>query len=456
MNRLKNFPKLIASGVAFIICFYSCRKSESLQAVSAKQSQIKASNTEPNIVFILLDDVGFEVPTCYGGQSYETPHIDELAREGMLFTQCFGSPLCSPSRFMLLTGKYNFRNYTEWGVMNPNEKTIATLLRDAGYNTYVAGKWQLDGGDASIHSLGFNDYCVWLPFNGVAAGAHYKNPQIYENGANLSDAQTRGKFGDDIFTNRILRFIDSNATKKFFIYDAITLSHSPFVPTPDDPEFLTWNFNDGSDTSFFPSMIKYMDKKVGQIINHLKDLGLYDNTLIVLAGDNGTSQYIESYNKGKLMKGGKGETNIFGTRLPFIVSYPNHVSPGQTNANLVDFTDLLPTLADAAGIAIPKDYGTIDGKSFYPQLLGDFSKPRTWVFNHFQPSHDDEKALNSSLLQTKVVRWANTNQYKLYDSTHYFYNISKDPYERKPLTNLTSRQKQIKDNLQAVIDRMHN
>lgn len=318
--------KFYTAVAAVFICslvIYSCSKIDSFHPVTSSNLVSHANTSSgPNIVFILLDDVGFEVPTCYGGQSYETPYMDRMAQEGMRFTQFYGSPLCSPSRFMLLTGKYNFRNYTIWGEMNPDEKTLATLLKDAGYATYVAGKWQLDGGDSSIHSLGFDDYSVWLPFADVSPGPHYKSPKIYEKGNYLSSEETRDKFGDDIFTNRILSFIDSNKTNKFFVYFPITLSHSPFVPTPDDPEFKTWGLNNGSDTSFFSSMVKYMDKKIGEIIDHLKQLGLYDNTIVMVAGDNGTSGYIYSTYQGSIIKGGKGRTNIYGTKLPLLITLP--------------------------------------------------------------------------------------------------------------------------------------
>ncbi|HEX5151338.1 MAG TPA: sulfatase-like hydrolase/transferase, partial [Parafilimonas sp.] len=106
----------------------------------------KAQNQKPNIILILADDIGYKSLTCNGGNLYSTPNIDKLAKQGMRFTQCHASPSCSPSRHLLLTGKYNFRNYIEWGKMDPNEKTIGNMLKDAGYKTGFFGKDQLDGG----------------------------------------------------------------------------------------------------------------------------------------------------------------------------------------------------------------------------------------------------------------------------------------------------------------------
>src|SRR5678815_3439753 len=124
----------------------------------------KAQNQKPNIILILADDVGYKSLTCNGGNLYSTPNIDALAKNGMRFTQCHASSGCCPSRFMLLTGKYNFRNYTEWGVMDRNQKTIAKMLKDAGYKAGYYGKWQLDGGDVSVHSFGFDNYAIHEPY----------------------------------------------------------------------------------------------------------------------------------------------------------------------------------------------------------------------------------------------------------------------------------------------------
>ena len=113
---------------------------------------------------IVSDDIGYEIPTADGGRSYSTPNIDKIAKGGIRFTQVRAAPLCSPSRFMLFTGKYNFRNYGIWGIMDTTQRTIGNMLQDAGYTTCYAGKWQLDGGDNSIRKFGFDKYSVWLPF----------------------------------------------------------------------------------------------------------------------------------------------------------------------------------------------------------------------------------------------------------------------------------------------------
>lgn len=144
----------------------SCKKNfEPTSAEIANTDILSQAVTRPNIVLILGDDIGYEIPTVNGGQSYATPNIDLMARAGMRFTQCYASPLCSPSRFMFLTGKYNFRNYTTWGIMDQSQRTFANMLSDAGYDTYVAGKWQVDGDDQSVRTFGFNQsYTIFEQF----------------------------------------------------------------------------------------------------------------------------------------------------------------------------------------------------------------------------------------------------------------------------------------------------
>lgn len=150
--------------------------------------KINAQTQRPNVIFILGDDIGYNTLGVNGGKSYSTPNLDSMAHNGMNFTQCHASPLCSPSRFMLLTGKYNFRNYTKWGVMDTSQRTIGNMFHDAGYKTACFGKWQFDGGDESIHKFGFDSYSVWNAFNDYN-GSRYKNPYLYTNNALLQIIQ---------------------------------------------------------------------------------------------------------------------------------------------------------------------------------------------------------------------------------------------------------------------------
>src|SRR5215831_11039209 len=205
-NEQRRILLRIAIFLAMIIPCNACQKTSFTEvSTSGYKTNALTVSQKPNIVLILADDIGYEVPTYTGGQSYRTPKIDQFASGNMQFTQCQAAPNCYPTRVMLMTGKYNFRNYSKWGVLDTSQYTIANLLHDAGYATCVAGKWQLDGGDASIRKFGFDKYQVFLPYTPeTIAGENaqnwyrYKDPHIYEKGAFLPDSLTNGKYADDM------------------------------------------------------------------------------------------------------------------------------------------------------------------------------------------------------------------------------------------------------------------
>ena len=166
----------------------------------------------------MSDDLGYEVIGANGGTSYETPRLDKMAEEGMRFENAHVMPLCTPTRISLMTGKYNFRNYIGFGLIAPDEITFGHLMSDAGYNTCIAGKWQLYSYNPpdevpemrnkgqKIENAGFNEFCVWHPHQTEEKGSRYKNPIIYEYGQFRGD--TAGKYGEDIFCDYIIDFID--------------------------------------------------------------------------------------------------------------------------------------------------------------------------------------------------------------------------------------------------------
>ena len=453
--NLTCFPIKAIMAIAGFLTIQSCKKvSEKALSNNALSStniaEASAANGKPNIILILADDIGYGIPTVNGGETYQTPNIDRLASAGMRFTQVYGSPLCSPSRTMFMTGKYNFRNYQDWGVLDLNEQMMSNVLQDAGYKTYVAGKWAFDGGDISVKAHGFDDYSIWSPFVGDN-GSHYKTPRIYENGANLPNSVVNNKYGDDIFTDRVLSFIKQNRNENFFVYFPITLCHSPYSPTPDDPQYASWNPKAPSDTTYFPSMVKYMDKKIGMITGSLRAWRLFNNTILMFAGDNGTPHGIWFTQDGVYQEGSKSSTNTYGTHVPLIVTWPaGGVSGGQVNNNLVDFTDFTATVLEAAGTNAPADYGTIDGVSFLNQLKGLPNTPRDWVFCHYKPDTDGQNG-------NVVRRWINNTQYKLYDSTGRFYNIVLDPEEKKPIkkNKMTAEEKALQAEFQSIMNTLH-
>ena len=351
---------------------------------------------------------------------------------------------------MLLTGKYNFRNYTEWGVMDKNERTVSDLLKEAGYKTYVGGKWQFDGGDKSIHALGFDEYIVYLPFargSSEEDGSRYKNPHLYVNGNFLADSLTLNKYGDDIVCDSIIEFMARNADggQSFFVYYPMMLCHAPFSPTPEDVEFSTWDPTvNKSNAKYFPSMVKYMDKKIGQLVHAVDSLGIAQNTVILYIGDNGTPEHISSIFNGYEITGGKGMTTEYGTHVPMFVYESGFITPG-INDDLIDFTDFLPTIAGIANVGIPNNFKTIDGVSFYPRLIGQAGEPRSSIYCYYAPQADDVP-----------VEWAQDLNFKYYGDGR-FYNIVSDILEQNsiPDSSLATDEIVVKQQLFEVIDGMH-
>jgi arylsulfatase A len=437
----KHFFLLLAS--AFL--FAGCEKDFKAKDLNAASDYVSddARSSKPNIILILADDVGYEIPTYTGGQSYKTPNLDKLSKAGMQFTQCYSSPMCSPSRVMLLTGKYNFRNYTGWGALALDQRTFGNMLKTAGYNTYIAGKWQLDNGDIGVQTFGFDKSIIFEPFEDIKNNhdespltkGRYKSPELYVNGTYLNPSSVIGKYCDDILVDSITSYAaQSKAQRKpFFIYYPMSLAHDPFSPTPDDPEYASWDPTlDISDTSFFPSMIKYMDKKIGQVINRFDSMNLTKNTIFLFIGDNGTPHFIYSQYKGQTIQGGKKQTNVWGTHVPMLVYWKGKIAPGSVNNNLVDFTDFLSSLADIANTPKPTTYGQLDGVSFYPSLSSPTTHIRDWVFCHYDNDRHSDQPL---------YRFANNATYKLYDSSGYFYNMVTDPDEEHniPVGSMTPR-----------------
>ncbi|XAM00747.1 sulfatase-like hydrolase/transferase [Phycisphaeraceae bacterium D3-23] len=387
------------------------------------------TDPRPNVLFIMADDMGYECLGANGGTSYDTPRLDALAANGLRFTNAHAQPICTPSRVQLMTGIYNNRNYLRFGQLDPEANTFAHLFRDAGYATVIAGKWQLGGGLGAPDHFGFDEYCLWqLTRAGPGKIApRYPNPGLEVNGEVVD--YTGGTYGPDIVSDYLCGFFERHTDQPFFAYYPMILPHFPFQPTPDsdawDPtesrEYPRREWRD----AWFADMVAYTDHVVGKLVDQLDELGLLENTIIVFVGDNGTYFNLTSQLNGRDVVGGKGKTIDTGTHVPLVVHWPAAVEPGRVSESLVDLSDFLPTLADAAGIDVPAGW-EVNGISFAEELRGGAPSSRTYIYCWYQRNGVRETA-------SQHVR---TAQLKLYADGRLF-NTLEDPDETTPIGTAT-------------------
>lgn len=334
---------------------------------------LSAEDKRPNIVVIMADDIGYECLSCYGSKMYETPNIDKLVSSGIRFNHAHSQPICTPSRVQIMTGIYNNRNYIEFGLLDPNAVTFGNVLRDAGYTTCVAGKWQLKGGFAGVKNFGFDRHCLWQL---TRRPSRYPNPGLEIDGEERDFKS--GEFGPDVVTDYICRFMEEQKSEEapFLVYYPMIAPHWPFVPTPDHPDWDPEMWRDRDDEpggyrsqKYWDAMVRHTDKMVGKVVDKLDALGIRDNTLVIWTGDNGTYTGITSKFNGTDYKGGKGSPKDNGTHVGFTASWPAKIEPNQVADNLVDLSDVFPTLLDVAGVQPPENL-SIDGVSLVPLFEG--------------------------------------------------------------------------------------
>ncbi|MHC4618953.1 MAG: sulfatase-like hydrolase/transferase [Planctomycetota bacterium] len=403
------------------------------------------SKKKPNIVFIMADDVGREVLGCYGGTSYNTPNLDKLAATGIRFTHCYSSPVCAPSRVKIMTGRYNFRNYVKWGHIPPTEITFGHVLKDAGYATALAGKWQMCLQKRDPHhvtKMGFEQNCVF----GWHEGPRYYGPLIYQNGVLRQESED--KYGPDIFCRFLIDFIKQKKDKPFLAYYSMTTAHAISndlqTPPPTGPlgRYQTYT-----------ELVEYMDVLIGRIVSTLDELDLRENTLILYTSDNGAPpEFITKVVDGKYVEepivskvgdktviGGKGKLTDAGTRVPMIANWPGTTPAGKVSDDLIDFSDFMPTFAELAGAELPQ-HVTIDGRSFAPQLMGQKGNPRQWAYCRWSGE-----------------AWARTKRWKLYRDGR-LYDALNDPLEESPILPDadTPETSAVRTQLQAAFDSLKN
>jgi arylsulfatase A-like enzyme len=334
---------------------------------------VAAAADKPNILVILADDLGYGELGCYGGKDVPTPHIDSLATNGIRFTDGYvSSSVCSPSRAGLMTGRYGVRFGIE---LNPgfshvvglplSEKTMAELLKPAGYVTGMFGKWHLGFKPAMQPTgRGFDEYFGFL------GGAHsYVDAEGDHDSANTI---LRGRqkvnaitYLTDDFGREAVAFIGNHTNQPWFVYLPFNATHGPLAA----PEKYTGRFpglQGGRCT--FAGTLSALDDNVGLVLAKLRALGLEENTLIFFLSDNGAPDHGETSNSNRPLRGYKAQLLEGGIRIPFIVQWKGHLPAGRTDSRPVIALDILPTLLAAAGLG---GQANLDGVNLLPFLAGD-------------------------------------------------------------------------------------
>lgn len=344
-------------------------------------TQLIAQSLQPNIIFILADDLGYADLGCYSNPFNETPNIDSIASRGLRFTQAYSaSPVCSPSRAALLTGKHPARldvtNFlggertdpqspvlpAEWQrYLSPREVTIAELLRSKGYNSGFVGKWHLGSADSLLPSSQGFDYERMIAKNGL----DYYNYSITERNKTVFEDKGHSYLTDKL-TDYALEFIESNKTKPFFLLLSYSAPHVLLVPRADKLRRYYFKYNkfDGKYNPSYAAMIESMDDGVGRLMASLRKMDIDDNTIVIFTSDNGGVGLDELGPTPTSMlplRAWKGHVYEGGIRVPLVVSWPTTIKPGVVDSKYVTNTDFFPTIAELVATKI--DMKAIDGRS---------------------------------------------------------------------------------------------
>lgn len=396
--------------------------------------------SKPNIILIMADDVGYECFSAYGSEEFSTPRLDALAAGGMRFDHCHSTPLCTPSRVNLMTGKSNVFNYVDFGVFPRGELTFANYFKDKGYVTAVAGKWQLMTPNEGIspEEAGFDRYCVWnIP--GTERSRYWK-PSLMHDGEVVNYGEN--DYGSTIIADYLIDFIKTNQSKPFLAYYPMNLPHNPFDPTPRSKDRQSKDAKQN-----FIDMVAYMDHCVGRIEDTLRELGLRENTLMIFTADNGTNSKLKIDFFGDELNGGKGFTHDHGTKVPLIMNFPGRIEPGQVSEDLTCFSDIFPTIVEAAGLP-PKEISEGDGWSFWPQCIGRDGKQREWIYGYYFPRPFSQKF--DMMYSHWEVAWARNKRYKLYRDGRFF-DVIDDVREMNVLGDVEEF-RAVRERLQSALD----
>ena len=361
-------------------------------ACSSEQGKKQTAEGPMNVLLIIADDMGYADLGSYGNPYIKTPNLDRLASEGVRFTQGYsGSAVSSPSRCALITGfhtghtriRNNFvdaegiegtkgRSIIRRQHITPQDTTIATVLKQAGYATGLVNKWHMDGfnPDAGPLDNGFDEFKGWLVSTGHSNDPYYY-PYNRFNGRELVNIPENAdgkkvRHNNDISTEEAIDYIDRHQNEPFFLYLAYDSPHEPYIIN-DTMMYNKFDWN--SETKQYAALVTSMDRNIGRVLDRLDELNLTDNTLIIFVSDNGgaTMAPHKELRTNGVLRGNKGNFYEGGIRVPIIVKAP-FAQPGLVTDEPVFFPDIMPTIAEATGARAPQG---IDGQSWIPLLKGE-------------------------------------------------------------------------------------
>jgi len=346
---------------------------------------------KPNIVFIVSDELGYYELSCMGHPHMRTPNIDRLAAEGVRFTQALaGAPVCAPTRCCLMTGKHaghtSVRANDGGTPLRAEEKTVASMLKKAGYATGGFGKWGC-GGRGSTGVPEKHGFDVFFGYYDQVHAHSYYTPYLVRNSEEVPLPGNHGLSQGETYSHYVIfeeakKFIRQNRDRPFFCYLPITPPHGIFDIPEDDPAWALYKDKPWPDQAKkYAAMVNMVDRHVGELVALLKELGLDERTIIFFSGDNGGNDYFRDADHprgfhapnvdprtGVEFRGHKGNLYEGGLRIPMIVRWPGHIKPGRVSDLLWYFPDVMPTLAELAGVKPPEG---IDGISILPELIGE-------------------------------------------------------------------------------------
>jgi arylsulfatase A-like enzyme len=427
--------------------------------LSFKSVETGGNNPQkPNIVYIMLDEVGYFEPSYMGNKKLQTPNIDIMAKEGVVFTNAYaGGSVCAPSRVCLMTGKHmghtSVRSNGGGSPIRKDEVTVAALLKNAGYATGGFGKWGCGnrGTSGVPEKHGFDLFFGY--YDQVHAHSYYpkyliKNSQevpLKGNTGSFYDGETHAQ---EVIFGEAVKFIKNNADKPFFCYLPWTPPHGLWGLSENHPSYTlfaekdwkvdgSWKEDDGIR---YAALLHLADHQIGEIFRLLKELGIDDNTIVFFSGDNGGADYFPSKEHprglfganvnpetGVGFRGQKGTVYEGGLKVPMAVRWPGKITPGAKNDLLFYFPDFMATASELAGTEVPTG---CDGFSILPSLLGRAG----------QKQHEYLFWLSKGQHAVRAGSWkAYATAAKKGDMTNYeLYNLSLDPSEQN---NLASSEK---------------